>query len=327
MKLKYRDCAAALILSIGAHYALNASSTVGQMSTGERKPAAGQATPAPSGTPAKKSAPSETSMPPSKRVRVKPLNPKDDGVGSTPGLRVTKRDAPRAGAALRNQLGMDFAYVPAGSFMMGSINGNSDEKPAHQVTIREGFYMGRHEVTQRQWQAVMGNNPSGHKGESRPVETVSWNDAQEYISKLNAQDDEYSYRLPTEAEWEYACRAGTTGDYSGVLDSMAWHSNNSGGRTHPVGQKQPNGFGLYDMHGNVREWCEDSYHSTYAGAPTDGSAWVSSGDRQQYKVSRGGSWDDSASGLRCASRRREAPDQRLRGVIGFRLVAIKRRSP
>ena len=112
--------------------------------------------------------------------------------------------------------------------MMGSTNGGSDEKPVHQVTISQAFYMGKYEVTQGQWQAVMGNNPSNFKGDNLPVETVSWDDAIAFIARLNAQNDGFTYRLPTEAEWEYACRAGTTGDYAGDLDAMAWYGNNSG---------------------------------------------------------------------------------------------------
>ena len=118
----------------------------------------------------------------------------------------------------------------------------------------------------------MGSNPSNHKAcDQCPVENISWNDTQQFIKRLNAQGDSFIYRLPTEAEWEYACRAGTTGDYAGDLNSMAWYAN-SGGQTHPVGQKQANGFGLYDMHANVWEWCEDWYHENCYGAPMDGSA-------------------------------------------------------
>src|SRR5205085_9149218 len=120
-------------------------------------------------------------------------------------------------------------------FMMGSETGDADEKPVHQVTIREGFYMGKYEVTQAQWKQVMGNNPSYFNNcDQCPVEMVSWNDAQEFIKKLNAMNDGYVYRLPSEAEWEYAARAGTTGDYAGDLDAMAWYLNNSGNKTHPV---------------------------------------------------------------------------------------------
>jgi formylglycine-generating enzyme required for sulfatase activity len=236
----------------------------------------------------------------------------------------------RAGTVVRNRIGMEFVYVPAGSFMMGSLNGFpvEFEKPVHQVTIREGFYMGKYEVTQAQWRRVMGNNPSKHKGcDQCPVEYVSWYDAQEFIKKLNAQNDGYTYKLPSEAEWEYACRAGTTGDYAGDLDSMAWYGQNSGNQTHPVGQKQPNAFGLYDMYGNVWEWCEDVFHDSYNDAPTDGSAWLSGGE-QQSRVLRGSSYFNPPTNiLRSASRFRMDPDFRSNcGCLGFRLVAVARRS-
>ncbi len=214
--------------------------------------------------------------------------------------------------------------MPAGSFMMGSANGESNEKPVHQVTISQPFYIGKYEVTQAQWQSVMGNIPSYFKdcGGNCPVEQVSWDDAQNFINKLNEGNDGFRYRLPTEAEWEYACRAGTTGDYAGDLDSMAWHSANSGSKTHLVGAKQPNGFGLYDMHGNVWEWCEDWYHSNYDGAPSDGSAWLSGGE-QKYRVLRGGSWVNLAAYLRSALRGLNTPVIRL-SIVGFRLVAVVR---
>jgi len=141
---------------------------------------------------------------------------------------------------------------------------------------------------------------------------------------LNAQDDGYSYRLPSEAEWEYACRAGTTGDYAGDLDSMGWYDKNSGGKTHPVGQKQANGFGLYDMHGNVWEWVEDWYHEGYNGAPVDGSAWLSGGE-QKDRVLRGGSWFNLAVILRSALRVRLTPGNR-NFLSGLPLVASARSS-
>ena len=252
--------------------------------------------------------------------------------------------SPSAGTIVRNQMGMELVYVPAGTFMMGStdaeaqaaveeakrVNDNaklewfSREEPKHQVTIREGFYMGKYVVTQAQWQKVMGNNPSDFKNcDQCPVEEVSWNDAQEFIRKLNAMSDGFAYRLPTEAEWEYAGRAGTTGEYAGNLDAMAWYSENSGGKSHPVGQKQPNAFGLYDMHGNVWEWCQDWYHDSYNGAPIDGSAWESGGG--QKRVMRGGSWLFHADGLRSAARNSAFPVQT--GSDGdFRVVAIGGRS-
>lgn len=209
---------------------------------------------------------------------------------------------------------------------MGSTEGDPNEKPVHQVTINYSFYMGKYEVTQAQWQAVMGNNPSKFKdcGGNCPVEEVSWNDAQEFIRKLNQMNDDYSYRLPTEAEWEYSCRAGTTGDYAGNLEEMAWYSDNSGHRTHAVGQKYPNAWGLADMHGNVWEWCQDWYHETYYGAPADGSAWLSGGE-QRWRVLRGGS---SLSGYnanfsRSATRFNYTPSQGS-ASFGFRVFAVAR---
>jgi formylglycine-generating enzyme required for sulfatase activity len=131
-----------------------------------------------------------------------------------------------------NQAGIEFVLIPPGSLMMGSTNGEADEKPVHQVTINYSFYMGKYEVTQAQWQAVMGNNPSTFKdcGGNCPVDSVTWEDAQNFINKLNESNDGFRYRLPTEAEWEYACRAGTTGDYAGNLSEMAWFAENSGNR-------------------------------------------------------------------------------------------------
>jgi formylglycine-generating enzyme required for sulfatase activity/predicted Ser/Thr protein kinase len=246
-----------------------------------------------------------------------------------------------------NSVGIEFVEIPAGSFMMGSTNDDPQQQPVHQVTIAQPLYMGRYEVTQAQWQAVMRSNPSGFGGDNLPVERVSWNDAQQFIRRLNAMNDGYTYRLPSEAEWEYACRARTTEDYAGVLDAMAWYANNSGrtyidadeiwrtdqtnygtriinngNQTHPVGQKQPNSFGLYDMHGNVWEWCQDWYHENYNGAPTDGSAWISGGT-QQYRVVRGGSWYDLAARLRSADRIRLRPGYRS-DAFGFRVVAVSR---
>jgi formylglycine-generating enzyme required for sulfatase activity len=183
--------------------------------------------------------------------------------------------------------------------------------------------MGKYEVTQTQWQSVMGNNPSNFKdcGGNCPVEEVSWDDAQNFINKLNESNDGFRYRLPTEAEWEYACRAGTTGDYAGNLSEMAWYDENSGNKTHAVGGKQSNAWGLADMHGNVYEWCQDWYHATYYGAPTDGSAWLSGGELK-YRVVRGGSWHSSTQ-LRSAFRGNFTPDFRD-SWHGFRLVAVVR---
>jgi len=166
----------------------------------------------------------------------------------------------------------------------------------------QSFYIGKYEVTQAQWKAVMGsgNNSSDFKGDDLPVGGVMWYGAKEFCQKLSVITGN-AYRLPSEAEWEYACRAGTTGDYAGNLDAMAWHGNNSGGKPHPIGQKQPNAFGLYDMHGNVQEWCEDVWHDDYNGAPTDGSAWLSDGD-SRYRPTRGGSWPYGSAAFRSADR-------------------------
>jgi formylglycine-generating enzyme required for sulfatase activity len=244
--------------------------------------------------------------------------------------------APRAGVVVRNQMGMEFAYVPAGSFMMGSENGERNEKPVHQVTFREGFYMGRYEVTQAQWQAEMKSNPSHFKECGQcPVERVSWDDAQKFIRKLNARGEGYAYRLPTESEWEYACRAGTTMEFAYGSSLSSEQANfdstypfdgaargTSLKKTTPVGNYQPNNWGLYDMHGNVWEWCEDWYHENYSGAPTDGSAWLSGGE-QKSRVLRGGSWNTIASQLRSALRNYYPPDLRFYN-FGVRLVAVPR---
>lgn len=245
-------------------------------------------------------------------------------------------NAPRAGAIVKNPLGMEFAYVPAGSFMMGSENGGPDEKPVHRVTIREGFYMGRYEVTQAEWQEVMGTNPSYFKGDNLPVEQVSWDDAQKFIRTLNERADGSTYRLPTEAEWEYAARAGTTGDYAGNLDAMAWYYENAGdarlsgewnsdkeiannNRTHLVGQKQPNAWGLYDMYGNVSEWVQDWDGNYPSGESTDPQG-AASGSR---RVIRGCGWGDPAADCRSAARGADPPGNR-ESNLGFRLVRTLR---
>lgn len=220
---------------------------------------------------------------------------------------------------------LQMVEIPTGSFCMGSSNRETDEKPLHRVTIGQSFYMGKYEVTQAQWQTVMGANPSYFKGDdSLPVEQVSWDDAQEFINKLNEMNDGYKYRLPTEAEWEYACRAGTTGDYYAQdVDDIGWYADNSGKNTHRVGSKQANAFGLYDMSGNVWEWCRDWFVYGYEGAPTDGSARLLGGEMKS-RVLRGGSWYRNATLLRSAYRSSYlTPDDRSY-FVGFRLVAVVR---
>lgn len=202
-----------------------------------------------------------------------------------------------------------FVCIPAGEFMMGSENGTDRERPVRKVVISQSFEMGRYQVTQKQWQAVMGSNPSYFKGDDLPVESVSWIDVQGFIISLNIKSSKYVYSLPTEAQWEYACRSGTTGDYAGNLGAMAWYGDNSQGKTHPVGQKEPNAWGLYDMHGNVFEWCSDLYINYLGGASRGSSS----------RVSRGGGWGSTAYCCRSALRNIDSLDLRNNG-LGFRLV-------
>ena len=219
-----------------------------------------------------------------------------------------------------DELLSSFVTIPAGEFMMGSESGSVGEKPAHRVRISQPFEMGKYEVTQAQWEAVMGDNPSYFKGANRPVEQVSWYDVQDFIAKLNARQDGYVYRLPTEAEWEYACRAGSNGDYAGKLDAMAWYDNNSENMTHTVGGKQPNAWGLYDMHGNVYEWCQDYYDADYyAQSPSVDPQGPESGS---FKVKRGGGWMFPAAFARSAARDLYSPAYRY-NFLGFRLVRTR----
>ncbi len=217
---------------------------------------------------------------------------------------------------------MEFVLIPAGRFTMGS-NEYAGSKPPHEVRIGRPFYLGKFEVTQEQWQAVMGSNPSRYKGDSNlPVESESWKDCQAFCKKLSSKMGK-SIRLQTEAEWEYACRAGSSGKYcfgdgEDELGQYAWYYMNSGGKTHAVGGKQANAWGLYDMHGNVWEWCEEAYHENYTGAPTDGSAWTSGGN-QSFRVMRGGSWDLNPWLCRSANRLWCRPGTRYNN-IGLRVA-------
>jgi len=205
-------------------------------------------------------------------------------------------------------------FVAGGTFQMGS-NSESDEKPIHTVTI-SGFFMDKTEVTQAEYRKVMGKTPSSFSGcDDCPVEKVSWHDANAYAKKVGK-------RLPTEAEWEYAARGGNKSKgyaYSGSndLDAVAWYNNNSGSKTHPVAQKQPNELGLYDMSGNVWEWCSDWYdEGYYSGSPQTDPQGSNSG---KSRVLRGGGWDDGDYGCRVAYRVRSNPDLRYY-FSGFRLV-------
>ena len=222
---------------------------------------------------------------------------------------------------------MAFVWIEPGVFQMGSDNGSSDERPVHEVEISRGFWLGRFEVTQGEWAAVMGDNPSCYSGDARlPVECVSWYDVHEFIGKLNAASGDSLYRLPSEAEWEYACRAGSTtrwsfGDDAGRLGDYAWyHGNNSSFGTKVVGGKLPNDWGLHDMHGNVSEWVQDWYDSGYYNSPP--RVDPPGPDTGSFRVVRGGNFYYNAQTVRSADRYRDSPDARY-GAIGVRLVRIR----
>ena len=223
--------------------------------------------------------------------------------------------------------GVIFAMVPVqgGTFTMGATSEQGSdvwdhEKPAHKVTV-SSFSIGQTEVTQELWQAVMGNNPSEFKGAKRPVEKVSWDDCQEFLRKLNAATGKH-FRLPTEAEWEYAARGGNLSkDYkysgSNSIGSVAWYYDNSGSQTHPVATKSPNELGIFDMSGNVWEWCQDWYGDKYYGSsPSSNPIGPSSGS---YRVNRGGSWFSDAGVCRVSSRDADSPDYRFIN-LGLRLA-------
>jgi formylglycine-generating enzyme required for sulfatase activity len=229
--------------------------------------------------------------------------------------------------------------IPASTFGMGSIQvihaddawnpcsacapRNGVEHPVHQVTISKDFWIGQFDVTQKQWQEVMGNNPSGNRtaGPDAPVEQVSWKDVQSFLAKANAMQTRWTLRLPTEAEWEYAARAGSTGETYGPLDAIAWYKDNAGGTTHPVGQKKPNDFGLYDMLGNVWQWCQD-WFGPYPTDPVTDAQGAPTGDTHP---TRGGCYYCDAIHERAARRNRDLEDHSSLS-IGFRIVAVPRKA-
>jgi formylglycine-generating enzyme required for sulfatase activity len=238
------------------------------------------------------------------------------GVRVLPILTEAEQEAVGLGSTITLDLGngvkLELVRIPAGEFQMGSSESDS-AKPVHKVRITKPFYMGKTEVTQEQWQAVMGNNPSRFKGAKNPVEQVSWDDCQAFVKKLSAKVGGLAFALPTEAEWEYACRAGSTtkycfGDSDRELGDYGWYDSNSDKKTHPVGQKKPNAFGLYDMHGNVWEWCQDWYDENYyKNSPKDDPTGPTKGDG---RVLRGGSWFYDPWSCRSAYRFRGNPTYR-----------------
>ena len=222
---------------------------------------------------------------------------------------------------VKNGISIEMVKVEAGTFMMGATSEMKDpydwEKPVHQVTLTNDYYMGKYEVTQALWQAVMGNNPSRFKGENLPVETVNWNECQEFITKLNSMTGR-KFRLPTEAEWEYSARGGKKSrgyQYSGssYISDVAWYD--GGSKTHPVGTKQANELGIYDMSGNVWEWCSDWY-SSYSSSSQTNPTGSDSGSR---RVDRGGGWGNGARRCRLSCRNYDTPDYRD-CFLGLRLA-------
>ena len=252
-----------------------------------------------------------------------------DGVAQTPQLRDSaeqvapgadvpglESESPEPAAAA----GMEFVRIPAGEFLMGSNSPDAEasEQPVTRVLIGRAFDLGKYEVTQGQWEAVMGSNPSRFDacGLDCPVENVSWEDAREFIRRLNAMDGAGTYRLPTEAEWEYAALAGAAGDLDAAdLDAIAWCGENSENRTHPVGGKAPNAFGLHDIIGNVYEWVEDRY-GPYPGEAVTDPEGAGSGS---LRVFRGGSWYFSVRNCRSSYRGYDVAGGQHR-FLGFRLL-------
>ncbi|MXW77541.1 MAG: formylglycine-generating enzyme family protein [Gemmatimonadetes bacterium] len=234
--------------------------------------------------------------------------------------------------SLPNGAEMAFVWIEPGVFQMGSPSSEKDrwddEEPVHEVEISKGFWLGKYEVTQGEWEAVMGINPSHFEGtDLRPVERVSWYDVHEFIGRLNAAVGDSLYRLPSEAEWEYACRAGSTtrwsfGDDESQLADYAWYDCNDGCDTEAVGLKLPNAWGLYDMHGNVWEWVQDWYEADYYNSSPRVDPLPLGPGRGSLRVIRGGDFGNGALNVRSANRSNSSPDYRD-DFVGVRLVRIR----
>ncbi len=242
----------------------------------------------------------------------------------------TKSPPKELAVDLGDGIKLEMVLIPAGEFLMGSPDSDKDampnEKPQHRVRITKPFYLGKYLVTQEQWETVMGGNPSHFKGPKNPVETVIWDFCQQFLGVLNAKSvaGAGKFQLPTEAQWEYACRAGSKtrycfGDDESKLRDYAWYEKNLNSKTHPVGEKKPNAWGLYDMHGNVWEWCQDGYDPRYyASSPTDDPTGPATGSG---RVGRGGSWFDPARFCRSAGRFNFDPGGGSNG-LGLRVVRV-----
>ncbi|MDR0580171.1 MAG: formylglycine-generating enzyme family protein [Campylobacteraceae bacterium] len=238
------------------------------------------------------------------------------------------KESKSANKTFSNSIAMEFVLIPSGSFEMGTDKkiGNTDEFPPHNVTISRNFYLGKFEVTQEQWIKIMSSNPSEFKNNSNPVESVNWYDVQKFISKLNALENTTKYRLPTEAEWEYAARAASQsiysfGDSADKLASYAWYYDKSSKQpfqTHFVGQKKPNKWGLYDMHGNVWEWTADWYDSEYYAKSPEKDPINNLSSLKNIAI-RGGGWINSAEYMRSAVRHHKLPVAR-EDDLGFRVA-------
>lgn len=221
-----------------------------------------------------------------------------------------------------NSIGMEFVLIPAGKIPPKRIGKNAFEEDMFTTfVISKPFYIGKYEVTQAQWKAVMGSNPSTFSDPSRPIETISWNDAQEFIRRLNAKEGHKRYRLPTEMEWEFAARGGTNtryffGERESALGQYAWFSDNSGDKTHPVGQKKPNQFGLYDIYGNVGEWVQDWHGALPARKEASDYCGVKLGT---HRVNRGGNWGVFAKNCNSIARFGRTPNKRY-DYVGLRLA-------
>ena len=271
----------------------------------------------------KASAPSNLQITLTKEVMATQSTVSQPTVAQQPVVQPTVTNSDNISIPVKDGISIDMVRVEAGTFTMGATpemdNPLDEEKPAHQVTLTNDYYIGKYEVTQALWQAVMGNNPSNFKGENLPVETVSWKDCQEFLIKLNRITGK-TFRLPTEAEWEYAARGGNKSrgyQYSGSnnLSDVAWHTNNSGSKTHAVGSKQANELGIYDMTGNVWEWCQDWY-GKYSSSSKTNPTGANSGSK---RVGRGGSWIINSLVCRSSYRGYSSPDNRL-NYLGLRLV-------
>lgn len=237
---------------------------------------------------------------------------------------------------LGNEIILEMIKIPSGEFLMGSPfgDGNNSEYPQHLVNISE-FYLGKYPITQPQWQIIIGNNPAYFKEQLSiftnqgvlghfPVESVSWHDCQDFCQKLSQKTGKF-FKLPSESQWEYACRAGATtryyfGNSQAQLAEFAWYQDNSHNKIQSVGKKAPNNWGLYDLLGNVWEWCEDSWANSYHNTPIDGMAWEGNNQKKK-KILRGGSWFDSALQCRCSNRSKYHPINKISN-IGFRVVSV-----